>query len=136
MRRENCKHYRGCQYETCKAGVAYASVSSRPGTFHLRSIPCVPEYTDGLSKCDKFELFTPEEIAEQERQTELRIARIGKARQAIVAHAGPHNKVVGAQGKIDCPNCGGEGSLAYSRAGYNGHIHARCSTENCCAWKE
>lgn len=37
-------------------------------------------------------------------------------------------------GKMKCPLCAGE--LRYSRAGYNGHIHAACSTEGCVRWME
>lgn len=45
-----------------------------------------------------------------------------------------HNYFVGA-GVITCPICG-TGKLRYSRAGYNGHVHARCSTDGCVAWME
>ena len=38
-------------------------------------------------------------------------------------------------GEMDCPVCKA-GRLRYSRAGYNGHIHARCSTPSCVAWME
>jgi hypothetical protein len=38
-------------------------------------------------------------------------------------------------GAMDCPICG-TGKLKYSRSGYNGHVLARCSTDNCVAWIE
>lgn len=38
-------------------------------------------------------------------------------------------------GKMLCPICN-KGELYYSRASYNGHVHARCSTENCVSWME
>jgi hypothetical protein len=67
-----------------------------------------------------------------------RVKDIGKAHRAIVAHlGGPWKRgTPGASGKIDCPICGKQGSLKFSRAGYNGHIHARCATEGCVNWME
>lgn len=47
---------------------------------------------------------------------------------------GPRNYFSG-QGEITCPACS-TGRLRYSRAGYDCHVHARCSTENCVAWIE
>ena len=38
-------------------------------------------------------------------------------------------------GEMKCPVCN-TGKLRYSRAGYNGHVHAACTTENCVRWME
>lgn len=38
-------------------------------------------------------------------------------------------------GVMACPVCK-TGKLRYSRAGYNGHVHGACSTENCVRWME
>jgi hypothetical protein len=38
-------------------------------------------------------------------------------------------------GEIVCPVCK-TGKLCYSRAAYNGHVHAACSTNGCVAWME
>lgn len=66
------------------------------------------------------------------------LAKAGKARAAIVEHlGGPWKKgTPSAVGKIDCPVCGGKETLAFRRAGYNGHIHAQCSTDGCVSWME
>lgn len=47
---------------------------------------------------------------------------------------GPTNYFSGA-GVMECPVCK-KGKLRYSRAGYNGHVHAACSTETCVRWME
>jgi hypothetical protein len=39
------------------------------------------------------------------------------------------------QGSMPCPVCK-TGTLRYSRAAYNGHVHGRCSTDGCVAWME
>lgn len=46
----------------------------------------------------------------------------------------PQDNYYSGQGKTACPICSGE--LRYSRAGYNGHVHAKCSTDGCVAWME
>jgi len=38
-------------------------------------------------------------------------------------------------GIMNCPICN-TGKLKYSRSNYNGHVHARCSTDGCVAWME
>lgn len=38
-------------------------------------------------------------------------------------------------GEMKCPVCK-TGKLRYSRSGYNGHVHAVCSTETCVRWME
>lgn len=38
-------------------------------------------------------------------------------------------------GEMECPVCK-TGKLRYSRAAYNGHVHAACSTETCVRWME
>lgn len=76
---------------------------------------------------------TPEE---KEKWFEEQFAQLATARAAIVKHAGPYKKGVGKAGKTDCPICKGKETLQYSRAGYNGHIHAHCSTKDCVSWME
>lgn len=81
---------------------------------------------------------TAEELAALEAEMNRRFELIGEARRAIVAHCGGPWKrgTPGASGEIDCPACGTEKSLRFSRAGYNGHIHAACTTEDCVRWME
>lgn len=38
------------------------------------------------------------------------------------------------RGIIECPKC--KGRLHLSQSSYNGHVHARCETENCVAFME
>jgi len=63
---------------------------------------------------------------------------INVARRAIVAHLGGPWKsgMKDEYGAMDCPVCSSEGSLRFSRSGYNGHIHAWCTTEWCVSWME
>lgn len=47
----------------------------------------------------------------------------------------PQDNYYAGQGTMNCPVCG-TGKLRYSRASYNGHVHAQCTTEGCVAWME
>lgn len=82
-------------------------------------------------------MSTPTE-SDDERKFRERLEKIDRARTAIVAHLrGPWAKgMPGVLGRIDCPVCLGRRTLAFSRSGYNGHIHADCETPSCVAWTE
>lgn len=127
-----CKNYRAmARYDTCSAGVPFAKFAG----VKFDQLPCLNVIPD---KCEHACYRTPEEIAAEEAEMEERFAGIVKARQAIVEFLGPYKKGKSpvASGKIDCPMCGAKDSLAFSRAAYNGHIHAACNTDGCVKWME
>lgn len=130
MARKFCKHYRAMSaHKTCELGIAYDSI---PKTSN--SCPCwSSEHAD---KCDKSEYLSKEEAEAEDRKLEERFAKIGQARGAIVAACGGPWKrgTPASNGLIVCPCCGGK--LSFSRSGYNGHIHAACSTKECVRWME
>lgn len=131
-----CKYYRGMhEKKTCEAGVVFKELPGYGANGFFDNAPC---FGPNGSKCDKAEYPTAEEMAAHEADMQARFERIGKARNAIVEHlGGPWKRgTPGASGKIDCPACGGKETLAFSRAGYNGHIHAACATEDCVSWME
>lgn len=129
-----CKHYHGMQKQTCSAGVAFEDLPGRGTKTFFDTCPCFGP----SSGCDKAEYPTAEELAAADAEMKVRFQNIGKARQAIVAHlGGPWKRgTPGASGAIDCPVCNAPKSLRFSRAGYNGHIHAGCSTVDCVSWME
>lgn len=131
-----CNHYRAMSdNDTCKAGVSYELFKGMP--FEMR--PCFWRYgKDPNAGCSLMEMPTAEQLAAEEEEFRKRLELTGKARAAIVAHlGGPWKKgTPGAGGIIDCPACGAVKSLSFSRAGYNGHIHAACATEGCVSWME
>jgi len=131
-----CKHYRAMStHTTCEAGVEYEKFKGVP----YESRPCFANPGESPRPgCDLVQLPTTEELAAEEAEMNVRIANLGKARQAIVAACGGPWKrgTAGSAGIIDCPVCGAGKSLRYSRAGYNGHVHASCGTDGCVGWME
>jgi hypothetical protein len=130
-----CNHYRAMsEHKTCKADVPYDKFKGQP--FDAR--PCFCRNGVAHSGCELAVFPTAEELAAEEAVWEKRFADTGRARKAIVEHlGGPWKRgMKGAAGLINCPVCGAEDSLRFTRAGYNGHIHAECQTENCVRWME
>jgi hypothetical protein len=131
-----CKRFNGVQNKTCEAGVNYDQVRSTD--VHRRSLPCLFDDTPDCVACDKREKFTEEEADAMIAEDNLRVNGMIAARKAIVEHlGGPWKKgTAGSSGTIDCPVCKTEKSLRFSRAGYNGHIHAHCLKGDCVSWME
>lgn len=155
-RATRCRHFNGVQHDNCEAGVCYKTLESSG------LLPCLPWHCDTgkpVASCNKYATYNAEEIAEQEREIERSLADTIAARKAIVAElarrhatgdktvvAKPHHDsdfsetgcqsaYVAGAGTIPCPVCK-TGTLRYSRATCNGHIHAGCSTDGCVRWME
>ena len=131
-----CNHFRAMsEHKTCEAGCSYDDFKG----MGFDKQPCFMKNGIKRPGCDKAEFPTPEEIAAEDAEIHRSMENISKARQAIVAHLGGpwvRNHTPGATGVIDCPVCGAKQSLRFTRAGYNGHIHAGCTTKECVGWME
>ncbi|QHH99207.1 hypothetical protein [Acinetobacter dispersus] len=57
------------------------------------------------------------------------------AREAITDKHGAQKPTQNIQDSIDCPICK-TGELNYRISSYNGHIHAKCTTDECVCWME
>lgn len=130
-----CNHYSGMhQKEQCGAGVRFDSLSNYGTREFMDSCPCFGP----RGGCEHAEYPTAEELAAAEAEFAKRFEGTVNARAAIVESlGGPWKRgMPAASGVIDCPVCDGEKSLRFSRSGYNGHIHAACSTDGCVSWME
>jgi len=75
-------------------------------------------------------------VAELGRRGKARDPEVKPLDPADMRRWGPgHSNYYAGQGKMACPVCG-SGVLHYSRAAYNGHVHAFCTTSECVAWRE
>jgi|JI10StandDraft_1071094.scaffolds.fasta_scaffold626375_3 hypothetical protein len=137
MARKFCKHYQAMAHnETCKVGIAYKDLP-HAGTkeFHA-ACPCFGPEGTGECPCKLYP--TPGEMEAEDKRLAEKFVGMAKARNAIVdSLGGPWKRgTPGASGTIDCPVCLSEKKLQFSRSGYNGHIHAGCSTDGCVRWME
>jgi hypothetical protein len=147
-RRCNCVHFNGTQNDVCKAGIRYAEVQKanpegtlRPQGYPVgKSMPCWvddPIFNAQQLDCPSRVLPTEEQLAEDDRRVLKSIENMAAARKAIMEKVKAEGMMKqNIRGSIPCPNCK-TGTLGFTRAGaYNGHVHARCSTEGCTAWME
>jgi hypothetical protein len=130
-----CKHFNGIQHPACDAGVKYKPFLLQKGQTTRPELPCFSPMDDPNSqRCNKREDPTAEEIATEKEQHE---AGMNRLRIALIALS-PIRKELkgkGGQGQFPCPvGCGG--TLRWSMARSNGHMHGQCSTPGCVSWME
>lgn len=139
---KKCRHFNGVQNDACKVGVNYDVFRDDVPRPNGICLPCLGE--DGAKDCPKYEIWTAEELKAQEEITRRTIECFTIARPAIITESlklgfrmqSGRDGGKGVHGKIDpCPVCK-TGVIHFSRAGYNGHVHASCSNSECVRWIE
>ena len=130
-----CVHFTGIQHSACKAGVNYhEQFGNEAGCF--ANIPCTHWNDETLKQCAKVQYPTREEAEAEERENEALIAKHLQAMR--LAHEDAKKKGFGRGhggfGELKCPLCS-NGTLRYSVASCNGHMHAAC-TDGCVSWME
>lgn len=131
-----CTHFNGRINEKCDAGVVYLTVDSKDP--NLKGFARMPCFREGEAvPCEKRHFPTPEEVASEVAEIKASSARLSAGIRAASEDAKKRGfkKGNGGRGTLPCPVCSG-GELMYSVAGYNGHIHGKCSTPNCVAWMQ
>lgn len=130
-----CVHFNGIMNDACKVGVTYASV--RDGSVRPYRFPCIGREGDPCATtCAKRQLPTLAEVEAEEARFRKSMADTMTARAEIVENIGPWKRgEPGEEGQTPCPVCK-SGTLHFTRSGFNGHIHAACSTRGCVRWME
>lgn len=132
IERGKCRHFNGVQNKVCRAGVDYREITG--GTMRL---PCFA-HRPTSRPCDRYEEPTDEEIAADRARIDARmeeLRREGELLRPLLDRIRRDHKGRSGSGVDDCPCCRG-GKVSWSIAGYNGHIHMRCSTTGCVAFME
>ena len=131
-----CVHFNGIMNDACKAGVIYQQLMGG-GPGWAAHMPCFKDEQSPV-QCSQAKFPTPEEAAAEVEESDRQLEAVMKARTACAEDAARHGwgkgKVAGAA-IIKCPICR-EGSLRYTVASVNGHIHGKCSTPDCVSWME
>jgi len=135
---ETCQYFTGIQNKLCKAGVEIRTLVGGPDFGWATRLPCMLSHGERCEvTCDKRHFPTREEAEQQETEWKARLERTGRAIRGAHAHAKAAGlgKGSGGKGNLPCPTeCGG--TLYYSVASVNGHMHAKCSTRDCVSWME
>lgn len=115
-KRQKCRHFNGLLNDTCRAGVNYRSLTT------VGRLPCLGDKEPDEVECEKCDRFTEQEVKEQQKQ----MWESGAIAIQLIAKI---QKEEGSSGSIECPKC--SGSVNWTRASRNGHIHAECKTVGC-----
>lgn len=136
-----CRHFNGTQHDCCEAGMNYRQLAGTEIGWGLR-LPCgltLPAGKEPVEQvtCDKRAIYSREEA---EQRADAHMKRMDDLRWALSACADDakahgFKKGRGGYGEVACPVCT-TGRLQYSVAGYNGHMHGRCSTPTCMSWMQ
>ena len=123
-----CVHFSGIQNRQCEAGIVYATVKGQRNS--KIAFPCFRE--NEVVACEKRRFPTTEEVEAEVASTRRSMDRLRLGIEAVAADAKKHGlgKGKGGAGSVPCPVCN-TGTLNYSVAGYNGHMHGRCTTAGC-----
>src|SRR6266702_6689834 len=138
-----CRHFNGIMSKVCDAGINYRELVGEPELDMALRLPCTniklkPRLGVTPQQQVKCALLDRITHAEAEAEAKDMLERSGKTMRAIqIAHRDADSKKLGrghgGASSMPCPNgCGG--TLQYSVAGYNGHMHARCTTPVCLSW--
>lgn len=131
-----CRHFNGTCNSACDAGIAYASVRIE-GAALRESHPChdsLPSPHQRCASCVKPTLAEARsEVDAEEIEHKATFAAIRKVHERAAAIG--LRKSHGGSDTMPCPKCG-TGTLRYSVASMNGHMHGCCETTRCLSWME
>lgn len=135
--RDYCVHYSprpgkiGCNY--CSGGMDTNLIQNIPVTTRSGSVlkfgPCIYGHTleDPLKHCPKWERRSIESGEKFADSVEKAMKRMEIAEPFITEWR--NRKPIGKSEVVTCPACSGK--LHLSQSSYNGHIQAKCETEDC-----
>jgi len=86
-----------------------------------------------VNPCTKYEEPTPEEIAAYEAEVAGMMSRFEKV-LPVIHEIKKEHKGTSVKGVKKCPVCGG--TLHFTHAACNGHVHGECETTDCVSWME
>lgn len=130
---QRCIYFNGIQNDACKAGVGYRQLVGGPDLGWAARLPCTDKVqVQGLVTCEQCRRTTREEAEAEVKASDESFGRIAVCLKAIREK---HGKRRGLRDAMPCPTgCGG--TLHYSIAGSNGHVHGVCTTEKCARWMQ
>lgn len=136
-----CRHHSHPEplEHACALGIDINAILPRKTFGHHYAMPCNTATSDGTPKCkcDKRDLFTAAEIAQQDADSQAAMdecERYLRATLPLLAQIKDENRGKDATGRSRCPVC--EGHVRWTHAGSNGHVAMRCSTQDCIAFIE
>jgi predicted RNA-binding Zn-ribbon protein involved in translation (DUF1610 family) len=112
----------------CALGIDLSAPGASKACMPAGTFPALPHDQQCASRAD----YTAAERAEWKRWTDSRLERMRTIMPMIPGSSADTKKREhwGDSGSFACPACG-TGTVRWSRARSNGHVHAVCTTPNC-----
>jgi hypothetical protein len=108
------------------------------GQSYINYCPCyltdAGESQPDAQECQQLRRPTPEEMAAHKAARQRQFENHMKVSALVVEWRQKHKGQRFGE-HVDCPACGGKGSLGLSIAGRD-HVHGECKTEGCVSWME
>jgi hypothetical protein len=134
----DCVHFTGVYNTLCKAGVNVRQLVGGSDFGWATRLPCLAMDEKGCEvTCSSRKFTTREEAEATLKAQDESFVKVSKCLKAAHEHAKDAGlgQGSGGRGELPCPaECGG--TLRYSVAAVNGHMHAACSTKGCVSWME
>lgn len=133
-----CRHFNGISHKECDAGVVYEEVKEAPSPGKPMRLPCFVEvmFSGPDLPCSSRSIPTEDQalvIATERCDKAYRNAEaVGNAKED--ARSKGFKKGSAGRGEVPCIIC--SGTIRYTVAGLNGHMHAHCTTKGCVSWME
>jgi hypothetical protein len=137
LKTDKCVHFNGISNKRCKAGIVYSDLAG-PAPAWGRRLPCLDHGEPGQVHCESYREPTDEEIAKDREEWDNFMAKKRQEEELLkplllrIRKDHPNRS---GSGMDNCPCCK-DGKLSWSIAGYNGHIHMRCTTDGCVAFMQ
>jgi hypothetical protein len=129
MNKHICIHWEGALLfkpaNPCKSGINVHRFLKANNTIIANS-PCL-KGCESATRCDNYQAFTAEQLAEKEQKTIAFLERMARLRPLINKLKTANQK--GGQGCTDCPECAGK--LQWTISSHNQHISLLCNTDGC-----
>ena len=126
-----CFHFRGIQFDTCRAGVDWRAITGGDPIGIANRMPCF-ESNKSESVCAERREPTTEEVKAEDDMWQGVIDRMRLLKPVLSEWR--KKEPIGKQEIIECPAC--HGKLHLSQAECNGHVHGKCETDDCYNWME
>lgn len=131
MKKGICKYFNGIQHEECEKGVNCRELVGGDVHGWVKRSPCFKKHKTVIV-CNEMELPTNQEIKKFDEDFKAFVKKMTVAMEIVPRLKAKHPN--GGNGQIECPAC--KGTLSYSIARTNKHIHMRCNTDGCISMME
>lgn len=120
MSKSHCKHWNGTAYDTCGAGLNWRKVTGGGDFGIMTRCPCINGNLPVT--CERFEVYTPEELEQIEREWQEHFATMEK--EVAYWNKLKRDNERGSRGTCECPRCGR--TCEWAIAEYPGELWVRC----------